>query len=126
MRNLDQIISSLPADRRAKVTSRGRKLVAEELALRHLREARAFTQQNMATMLDLDQASISKIERRSDMLLSTLRSYVEAMGGSLRLTAEFADGAVELATIGEVSDRAPAMKRSPRKAAKRPALVVAG
>lgn len=112
MRNLDQIIEGLPADRRAKVTTRSQKLIAEEMALRHLRQARALTQQSMANLMNIDQAGVSKIEGRSDMMLSTLRSYVEAMGGSLRLTAEFADGYVELATIGEVAD-------APKEAAKR-------
>lgn len=65
----------------------------------------------MAVLLDIDQACISKIENRSDMLLSTLRSYVEALGGSLRLTAEFADGSVELTTLGEVGRPERATKK---------------
>ena len=68
--------------------------------------------------MHIDQAGVSKIESRSDMMLSTLRSYVEAMGGSLKLTAEFADGYVELATIGEVAD-APTPATKPRAKAKR-------
>jgi hypothetical protein len=56
----------------------------------------------MAELLRTDQASISKIENRTDMLLSTLRSYVEAMGGRLRLIAEFRDGVAELLSIGEI------------------------
>jgi hypothetical protein len=58
----------------------------------------------MAKLLHIDQAGISKIESRSDMLLSTLRSYVEAMGGSLRLVAEFPDGVAELSSLGEALD----------------------
>ena len=104
MRSLDQIVAGLPADRRAKVAARTQKLIGEEMALRHLRQARDFTQQNMATVLNTDQASISKIEKRSDMLISTMRSYVEAMGGQLRMLAEFPDGCVELATLGSVAD----------------------
>jgi transcriptional regulator with XRE-family HTH domain len=104
MRNLDQIIAGLPADRRAKITARTQKLIAEEVALRHLRRARDLTQQSMAKLLHIDQAGISKIESRSDMLLSTLRSYVEAMGGSLRLVAEFPDGFAELSSLGEALD----------------------
>ena len=126
MRTLDQIIADLPPDRRAKVTARARKLVAEEKALRHLRQARDLTQQSMATLLHIDQAGVSKIENRSDMLLSTLRSYVEAMGGSLRLVAEFPDGVAELASLGEVLDTArpmPVRKGKTRERAKRPRLV---
>jgi DNA-binding XRE family transcriptional regulator len=126
MRTLDQIIADLPAERRAKVTARTQKLIAEEKALRHLRQARDLTQQSMATLLHIDQAGVSKIENRSDMLLSTLRSYVEAMGGSLRLVAEFPDGIAELASLGPVLDTADPMpvRRSKTKGrAQRPQLV---
>src|SRR5919197_3443672 len=102
MRSLDQVINSLPADRRAKVGARGRQLIGEEMALQHLRQARQLTQQSMAKILGIGQDRISKIENRSDMLLSTLRTYVEAMGGSLRLVAEFPDGVAVLSSLGEV------------------------
>jgi transcriptional regulator with XRE-family HTH domain len=128
MRNLDQIIASLPADRRAKIAERTRKLIAEEVALRHLRQARNLTQQRMAELLHMKQASISKIENRSDMLLSTLRSYVEAMGGSLRLVLEFPDGVAELSSLGEAPDieATPRVKTKVRKQQGRPQLVHAG
>jgi len=125
MRNLDQIIAKLPPERRARVEAGAQKLIAEEMALRHLRQARDLTQQRMAKLLHIDQAGISKIESRSDMLLSTLRGYVEAMGGSLRLVAEFPDGIAELSSLGEVLDtNAPARtakngKRRVGKGAKR-------
>ncbi len=118
MRTLDQIIHDLPAERRAKVTARTQKLIAEETALRHLRRARDLTQESMAKLLHIDQAGISKIENRSDMLLSTLRSYVEAMGGSLRLVAEFPDGIAEVSSLGEALDTgapAPTSKRRLRR-----------
>ena len=115
MRTLDQIIAELPPDERTAIATRARQLIAEENALRLLRRARSLTQQNMATLLHIDQAGVSKIESRSDMLLSTLRSYVEAMGGSLRLVAEFPEGVAELASLGEVSDAAPARKGKNRR-----------
>ena len=62
----------------------------------------------MATLLHMDQAGVSKIEHRSDLLLSTLRSYVEDRGGSLRLLAEFPDGAAELLSLNDGSERPPA------------------
>ena len=124
MRTLDQIIANLPAARRAKVTARTQELIAEETALRHLRQARDLTQQSMAKLLHIDQAGISKIESRSDMLLSTLRSYVEAMGGSLRLVAEFPDGVAELKSLGEALDtRAPKGKTKQRMTHRQPRLV---
>jgi transcriptional regulator with XRE-family HTH domain len=104
MRTLDQIIAELPTERRAKVTARAKELIAEEKALRHLRQARKLTQQTMADLLHMDQGSISKLESRSDMLISTLRNYVEAMGGSLRLVAEFPDGIAEVASLGDALD----------------------
>ena len=96
-----------PRDRE-NVELRGQELVAEEMALRQIRKARDLTQENMAMLLDIDQASVSKIEKRGDMLLSTLRSYVEAMGGSLKITAQFHEGkAIELMTIGQIGGAAP-------------------
>jgi hypothetical protein len=70
-------------------------------------------------MLHIDQASISKIESRSDMLLSTLRSYVEAMGGSLRLVAEFPDGIAELSSLGETLDTNAPMRAAKGKSKER-------
>jgi transcriptional regulator with XRE-family HTH domain len=124
MRTLDQMISGMSAARRGKIVARTQKLIAEEMALRHLRQARDLTQQSMAKLLHIDQAGISKIENRSDMLLSTLRSYVEAMGGSLRLVAEFPDGIAELSSLGEALDIGIKTKTQPRaKGRRRPQLV---
>ena len=84
-RSLDKVLGELPARRRAKIERR-----AGELAtLKDLRQAVACTQQDMAACLGVGQDTISRIERRSDMLLSTLRRYVEAMGGRLELVAQF-------------------------------------
>jgi len=113
MRTLDQVINGLPPERRSKIAARTQQLIAEEMALRRLRQARDLTQQRMAKLLHIDQAGISKLESRSDMLLSTLRGYVEAMGGSLRLVAEFPDGIAELSSLGECLDA-----RAPERAAK--------
>jgi transcriptional regulator with XRE-family HTH domain len=121
MRTLDQIMNGLPAGRRSKIAARTQQLIAEEMALRHLRQARDLTQQTIAELLDIDQAGISKIESRSDMLLSTLRSYVKAMGGSLRLLAEFPDGIAELSSLGEALDtdaHARTAKNSKRRVSK--------
>jgi DNA-binding XRE family transcriptional regulator len=85
-RTLDQVLTELPAKRRARIERR-----AVELAttLKDLREAFAHTQVELAQSLGVGQDTISRIERRSDMLLSTLRRYVEAMGGRLELVARF-------------------------------------
>jgi transcriptional regulator with XRE-family HTH domain len=78
--------------------------VQEELVrlpLYELREARKLTQTNLAKVLDVNQAAISKLEKRTDMYLSTLRSYVEAMGGTLELRAVFADREVIIEQLRE-------------------------
>jgi transcriptional regulator with XRE-family HTH domain len=127
MRTIDDVIANLPADSRARVTSRAQKLIAEEVALRRVREARSFTQESLARVLGLKQADISKLESRSDLLLSTLRSYVCAMGGKLRVVAEFPDGCTELSTLGEAikeSAREPRKKKQPTQTKRRrPELV---
>ncbi len=84
-------MDQLPAKRRAKVEARAQELIAEEMTLRDLRRALDLTQERMAEMLDIGQDSVSRLEKRSDLLLSTLRSYVAAMGGSLELVARFPD-----------------------------------
>lgn len=133
MRTLNQIIGGLSAGRRAKVSARTQELIAEELALRSLRKAHDLTQQSMAKLLHIDQAGVSKIENRSDMLISTLRSYIEAMDGSLRLVAEFPNGVVELPSLGEVLDTSAKVKAKRRsagvvkaKARRKPQLIHAG
>ncbi|WP_290997157.1 helix-turn-helix domain-containing protein [Hyphomicrobium sp.] len=84
-------MQSLDAKRRKKIEARATELVAEEMSLRDLRKALDKTQVKIAKTLGIKQDGVSRIEKRSDLLLSTLRSYVEAMGGELRLIAEFPD-----------------------------------
>src|SRR5690242_11435539 len=100
MKNINQIIRDLPAERRAKVSARSRELIGEEMALQHVRKALHLTQEQMAKLLGIGQDSVSRIESRSDMLISTLRTYIEAMGGSLKVVAEFPDGRVTLSGLG--------------------------
>ena len=65
------------------------RLDAEYMALQALRKAMHLTQEQLAKELGMDQSNLSKLEKRTDLMLSTLRRYIEAMGGSLRLIAEF-------------------------------------
>lgn len=83
----------LSPTQRKKVEARAAELIAEEMTLRELRHARKLTQVKMAKKLGVTQDGISRLEKRSDLLLSTLRKSVEAMGGSLSLVAEFPDRA---------------------------------
>jgi DNA-binding Xre family transcriptional regulator len=89
--NVEDKIKKLNPARRKKVESRTAELMAEEMTLRELRRARKLTQVRLARQLGITQDSVSRLEKRSDLLLSTLRKAVEAMGGELSLVAEFPD-----------------------------------
>ncbi len=89
--NVNDKIRNLSPAQRKKVEDRAAKLIAEEMTLRELRRARKLTQVRMAKALGTTQDSISRLEKRSDFLLSTLRKTVKAMGGNLSLVAEFPD-----------------------------------
>src|SRR5450432_2224063 len=91
--NVDRIIGKLSPALRKKVEARAAQLIAEEMTLRELRHARKLTQVRLAKTLGITQDSVSRLEKRSDLLLSTLKKTVEAMGGSLSLVAEFPDRA---------------------------------
>ena len=113
--NINDKIRSLPSSQRRKVDARAAELIAEEMTLRELRKARKLTQVRLAKTLKINQDSVSRLEKRSDLLLSTLRKAVEAMGGTLSLVAEFPDRRpVVLSTLGEdpsplkIADRKPA------------------
>ncbi len=84
-RNIDDILDALPTERRAVVEHRA----AELATLKDLRQAMQKTQVDLAAALHIGQDSVSRLEKRSDMLLSTLRGYIEAMGGKLEILACF-------------------------------------
>ncbi len=87
MKTLDDVMNELSPERRARVEARGRELIREEMTLQALRRQLEITQDGLAERLDIRQGNVSKVEKRSDMLISTLRSYVEALGGTLELVA---------------------------------------
>lgn len=90
-RTLDDKLQNLPEKRQKKIQQRADDLIAEEMALRDLRKALNQTQKTLSKKLGMEQDGISRLENRSDMLISTLTKYVNAMGGTLSLTAEFPD-----------------------------------
>lgn len=65
---------------------------SRQATLRRLREARALTQSTVAELLDMDQSEVSRLERRSDMLLSTLKRFVAATGGEMHIVVQYPDG----------------------------------
>ncbi|MDE2667569.1 MAG: XRE family transcriptional regulator [Acidobacteriota bacterium] len=91
--NVDDKIRNLSTTQRKKVEVRAAELIAEEMTLRELRKARKLTQVRLASRLGITQDGVSRLEKRSDLLLSTLRETVEAMGGNLSLVAQFPDRA---------------------------------
>ena len=102
----DDMIAGLDPARRRKIEDRAAELIAEEMTLRELRKARQLTQVSVARALGINQDAVSRLEQRSDLLLSTLRKTVEAMGGSLSLLARFPDRPpVELSGIAERQSR---------------------
>ena len=89
MKPLQEVLDRLPKEEREAIEARARELITEEMTLRELRQACDLTQDQMGDLLEIGQDSISRLEKRSDLRLSTLRSYVQAMGGSLELTVKF-------------------------------------
>jgi transcriptional regulator with XRE-family HTH domain len=115
MSTLKQRMKELNPDRGKKIEARTARLVAEEMTLQELRQARKLTQVRMAKALRISQDGVSRLERRTDLLLSTLRKSVEAMGGSLSLVAEFPDrDPVVLSGIANVETR-PSSRRTHRE-----------
>lgn len=86
-RTLKEVLAGLPAEERHAIEARTRELIAEEMSLQEVRKAMGKTQAAIARRLRIGQESVSKIESRTDMLISTLRSYLRSIGGDLELRA---------------------------------------
>jgi transcriptional regulator with XRE-family HTH domain len=103
MKTLEQKLKEVSPRRQATIKARTRDLVAREMSLRELRHAVNKTQKTVARTLKLGQDGVSRLEKRSDLLLSTLRNYVEAVGGSLTLVAQFQDQEpIAIGGLGEI------------------------
>ncbi len=122
MTTLREMLGRLPPERREAIAKRTDELIAEELTLRDVRKALNFTQEQIARALNVKQANVSQMEMRADLLLSTLSSYIEAMGGTLELTARFENRpAIKLQGFAALSEQPHALtaNRSPTGRAKR-------
>lgn len=84
-----------------------RRVAAKGAMLSQIREARKLTQVKLAEALNINQGAVSTMEKRTDMYVSTLRNYIEAMGGNLKIMAEFPEGTVEIDQF-ETAARGPA------------------
>jgi DNA-binding transcriptional regulator YiaG len=74
---------------------------SRQATLRRLREARALTQSTLAELLDMDQSEVSRLERRSDMMLSTLKRFVQATGGEMHIVVSYPDGGPVELLVGD-------------------------
>ena len=98
----EEMLSRMSPEQRARVIARADELMTDQLALRDIRKLRALTQQEVAKTLGGKQVYVSRIEKRADVKLSTLRGYVEALGGELQLLVTFPDKTK--VTIGRLGD----------------------
>ena len=101
-----ELIESLPAPRRKRIQERTA-AVLRDIALDELRRARELSQEELARELGINQASISKLERRADMYVSTLRKFVEALGGELEIRANFPEGSVRITQFSDITRARP-------------------
>ncbi len=96
------LTADLTPERRARVEARKAELRAA-MPLHELRKARAMTQKAIGEALNVNQPAVAKLERRADMYVSNLRAYIEAMGGTLNIVAEFPQGTVTITNFADGS-----------------------
>jgi transcriptional regulator with XRE-family HTH domain len=120
-RTLAEVVEALPPERRQRVDARHRELKDQVESLRELRQVAGKAQAEIAATLNIKQPSVSKIERQADMYLSTLRSYIQAVGGELDLVVRLPSRPpIRLHRLGDLlggdpQPRAAVRPRSPRK-----------
>jgi DNA-binding transcriptional regulator YiaG len=100
-RKFQELLDKMTPEPRVRAEARAQAAV-KEMPLDELRAARDLTQQHLAELLKVGQAAISKMERRSDMHISTLRQFVKAMGGQLEIRAVFPDGDVRISQFKDL------------------------
>lgn len=99
-KKFSKLVEKMPPAARQRAQERARAMMAE-MPLHELRRARGLSQETLARVLRVKQASISKLERRTDMYLSTLRSHIQAMGDKLEIVARFPEGDVRITHLAE-------------------------
>lgn len=95
------LLAKLPPDRRTRVDRMAEEM-REEMDLSQLRTARRLSQAALGEILHVEQPAVAKIEKRADMYVSTLRRFIEAMGGELEITARFPDHNVRIKSFGDL------------------------
>jgi len=100
-RKFRELIQTMPSERRQKIANRVRESLAS-MPLDEVRRARQMTQAKLAEVLGVNQGEISKIEHRTDIYISTLAGYVEALGGKLEIRAIFSDREMRISQFQEL------------------------
>ena len=100
-KKFSELRSRMSPESQARAQAKALAMLAE-MPLNELRQARGMSQKMLATVLHVQQPSIAKIERCTDMYLSTLRSHIEAMGGELDVVARFPDGSVKISNFSDL------------------------
>lgn len=104
-RKFSELRARMSAERQERNRAATQAMLAE-MPLAELRQARQMTQVTLAELLETSQPEVSKIERRTDVYVSTLRRYVEAMGGKLEIVARFPDGTVRINQFHDLAESA--------------------
>ncbi len=102
-KKFSELRARMSPESQAKAMAKAIAMIAE-MPLSELRQARGMSQQMLAEILNVQQPSVAKIEKRSDVYLSTLRSHVEAMGGELEIIARFPEGVIKISTPDATDD----------------------
>ena len=100
-KSFQHIKKDMPAARQQKIARRTQEILAT-LPLHEIRQARQLSQVDIAARLEINQAAVSKVERRTDLYISTLRRHIEAMGGSLLIQAEFPEGRYQISSFDKL------------------------
>ena len=103
VKKFSELRSRMSPQSQARAEAKAQAMLAE-MPLNELRKARGLSQKMLAEVLNVQQPSIAKMEKRTDMYLSTLRSHIEAMGGQLEVIARFPDGAVKISNFSGLGD----------------------
>jgi transcriptional regulator with XRE-family HTH domain len=104
-KNFTLLQAKMTPESRARSKAKAEVMI-REMALDELREALDLTQAQLASVLKVNQSAISKLERRTDMYVSTLRSIIAAMGGKLEIRAVFPEGQVKIEQFKDLRQRA--------------------
>jgi ribosome-binding protein aMBF1 (putative translation factor) len=100
-KKFSELEAKMSPERRAKIAQKVKEDLAE-MPLNELRNARGLSQQMLAEALHIQQPAIAKLEKRTDMYISTLRSHIKAMGGELEVIAHFPDGDVRISNFSQI------------------------